>query len=117
VFIKNNIRRFAAKFANLYTPEIIMPDQQQIQIKISDDKLQINYSNYIRVAHSAEEFVLELLSVYPPQGSMIARAAISPAHAKRLAKVLNENVETYEKQYGEIKETPIPFNIGNLGQK
>ncbi|HBR80317.1 MAG: hypothetical protein UX09_C0013G0016 [Candidatus Uhrbacteria bacterium GW2011_GWE2_45_35] len=94
-----------------------MSDQQQIQIKVPDEKLALNYSNYIRVAHSAEEFVLELLSVYPPQGSMIARAAISPAHAKRLLKVLSENIESYEKQFGVIKEMPIPFNLGNMGQK
>jgi hypothetical protein len=94
-----------------------MSNENPIQIKITDEKLALVYSNHIRIGHAPEEFVLEISSVFPPSGTVISRVAISPAHAKRLLKVLAENVQGYEEKFGVIKEMPIPFNLGDVNQK
>lgn len=88
-----------------------MNEQQQVQIKASDERVIPNYSNHIQISHTPEEFVLELFSVYPPQGALISRVVISPAHAKRLLQALNENVGKFEQSFGEIKAAAIPFKL------
>ncbi|MDP4665376.1 MAG: DUF3467 domain-containing protein, partial [Flavobacteriaceae bacterium] len=37
-----------------------------------------------------------------------SRVIITPQHAKRLMRALNENIKKYESQHGVIKEAPGP---------
>ncbi|MDZ4229803.1 MAG: DUF3467 domain-containing protein [Candidatus Veblenbacteria bacterium] len=82
-----------------------MPNQpQQIQVKITDDVLKGVYANMAQIAHSKEEFVVDFLNLMPPQGVVSARVYLSPAHTKRLAAALADNVKKYEDQFGKIDE-------------
>ncbi len=77
---------------------------QQIQVKIPDEILKGVYANLVQIAHTKEEFVLDFVNVMPPQGIVNARVYLSPAHAKRLAKALLDNVSRYEQQFSKIEE-------------
>ena len=80
------------------------PEQnQQIQIKASDEVLKGVYANLAQVAHSGEEFILDFMNVFPPAGNLVSRVLVSPAHAKRFSAALVDNLKKYEEQYGEIK--------------
>lgn len=57
-----------------------------------------------QIAHSREEFVVDFLNLMPPQGVVSARVYLSPAHTKRLASALMDNVKKYEDQFGKIDE-------------
>ena len=57
-----------------------------------------------QIAHSKEEFVVDFLNLMPPSGIVNARAYLSPAHTKRLAAALLDNVKKYEEQFGKIEE-------------
>ncbi|HLD85896.1 MAG TPA: DUF3467 domain-containing protein [Patescibacteria group bacterium] len=82
-----------------------MPNpQQQIQVKISDEVLMGVYANMAQIAHSKEEFVIDFLNLMPPSGIVSARVYLSPAHTKRLAAALADNVKKYEDQFGKIEE-------------
>ena len=81
---------------------------QQIQVKIPDEVLKGVYANLVQIAHTKEEFVLDFANVMPPQGIVNARVYLSPAHAKRLAKALLDNVGRYEAQFSKIDEGPSP---------
>jgi len=82
-----------------------MPNpQQQIQVKISDEVLKGVYANMAQIAHSKEEFVIDFLNLMPPSGIVSARVYLSPAHTKRLAAALADNVKKYEDQFGKIEE-------------
>jgi len=51
-------------------------------------------------------------------GTNLTPYALTPEHAKRLAKLLTEKVETFESQYRPIDENPkipSPMQISDLG--
>jgi len=82
-----------------------MPQQsQQIQVKVTDEVLKGVYANMAQIAHTKEEFVIDFINLMPPQGIVAARVYLSPAHSKRLANALLENVKKYEEQFGKIEE-------------
>lgn len=84
--------------------------QQQVQIKADEKELLGQYANLVVVHHNAEEFTLNFVYVYPtvPQGKLVASMIISPGHAKRLMRALQENVSRYEAQFGTLPEAPMP---------
>jgi len=89
--------------------------QNQVQIKASDDALQGKYSNMARISHTKEEFALDFINVLPPQAQLLARIILSPGHAKRLANALRENIERYEGTHGKIEEAQAPNEMGFKG--
>ena len=93
-----------------------MPNQpQEMQVKITDDVLKGIYSNNVSIMLGKEEFVLDFMTMTPPQGIVTARVYLNPSHAKRLAKVLQDNVKKYEDQFGAITEGSQ--NTGEIGFK
>lgn len=81
-------------------------EQQNINIKINDDILKGVYSNSLMVAHNQEEFVLDFLNVWAPQGIVVSRVITSPSHFKRIVAAMNENLKKYEEQFGEVSSAP-----------
>jgi hypothetical protein len=88
-----------------------MTNQQstnQLQIKATDEKLAGVFANMAQVSHTPEEFILDFLTIFPPNGSLSSRIILTPGHMKRLAGALLENVKRFEEQYGEIKVSGAP---------
>ncbi len=83
-------------------------EEQQIQIRADDNIIKGVYANVMAVNHTKEEFVLEFLNIFPPQGSLVSRVFTSPGHMKRIQKALEENIKNYEKQFGKIEEAEAP---------
>jgi len=81
---------------------------QQIQVKISDEILRGAYANAMSVAHTKEEFILDFLNLFPPQGSINARVIMSPGHLKRVVAALEDNLKKYEENFGKIEESAAP---------
>ena len=84
------------------------PVPQQVQIKADEKELLGQYANLAMINHNAEEFTLNFIYIFPnvPQGKLMASIIVSPGHAKRLMRALEENIGRYETQFGEIRETP-----------
>jgi hypothetical protein len=82
--------------------------QQQIQIKITDEVLKGTYANTMQVLHTQEEFVIDFMNLFPPNGIVSARVILSPSHVKRMLAALQENIAKYEQAFGKIKEADIP---------
>jgi hypothetical protein len=80
---------------------------QQINIELGEKEAEGIYSNFVVISHSPAEFVLDFTRMLPgtPKTKVYARIIMAPQHAKSLSKALVENVDKYEKQYGEIKLT------------
>jgi len=80
--------------------------QQQVQIKADEKELVGQYSNLAMIHHTAEEFTLHYIYLFPnaPQGKLVASLILSPSHAKRLWRALGENISRYEAQFGTIRE-------------
>jgi hypothetical protein len=82
------------------------PVPGQVQIKADEKELQGQYSNLVMVHHNAEEFTLNFVYIFPngAQGKLLSSVIVSPGHAKRILKTLEENIGRYEAQFGPIKE-------------
>ena len=84
----------------------------QLNIELDETIAQGQYSNLAIINHSVSEFVVDFINI-------MSRIILTPQHAKRLAKALQENVKRFEKAHGEIKDyekQPIPLNFGPSGQ-
>lgn len=84
------------------------PQPQNINVKIEDSVLKGNYANNMQVAFSAEEFVMDFMNLFPPQGIITNRVIVSPGHMKRMIAVLSGTLKRYEDQHGSIKEASAP---------
>lgn len=80
------------------------PQEQQVQIKISDEVMKGFYSNLMQVVHGKEEFILDFMNVIGNQGIVGSRVLISPGHFKRIVAAFEENLKKYEEQFGKIEE-------------
>ena len=78
---------------------------QKIKIEIDEKTGQGDYVNFAVVTHSLAEFILDFIKVLPgvPKSKVQSRIIISPVHAKTFSKALQDNIDKFEKKYGEIK--------------
>lgn len=79
-------------------------DNKPIEIKASDEQIAGQYANMMQISHTKEEFILDFVSLFPPTGRLVSRVLVSPAHAKRILKALEDNIKRYESQFAKIDE-------------
>lgn len=83
-------------------------NDQKIELKASDDELKGRYANAMQISHSQQEFVLDFLLIHPPVGQLTSRIITSPAHAKRIAAAIQDNIKKYESSFGKIDTSEEP---------
>ena len=93
----------------------------QINIELDASVAEGTYSNLAIINHSVSEFVVDFVNIMPgvPKSKVKSRIILTPQHAKRLTKALNDNVKRFEQAHGEIKDyeqPPMPLNFGPTGQ-
>ena len=93
------------------------PNQNQINIELTEEVAEGEYANLAIITHSHAEFVLDFVNVMPnvPKSRVKARLIMTPFHAKRLMKAMIDNVQKFEQANGVIQDTEtveIPFNFG-----
>jgi hypothetical protein len=78
---------------------------QQISIELGEKEAEGIYSNLAIITHSPAEFVIDFTRVLPgvPKAKVFARIVMTPQHTKMLDAALRDNIEKYEKKFGEIK--------------
>ncbi|MFP3859930.1 MAG: DUF3467 domain-containing protein [Bacteroidales bacterium] len=94
--------------------------KNQVNINLSEEVAQGIYSNLAVINHSSSEFVLDFIRMMPgmPQAEVKSRVILTPEHAKRFLKALQENIKKYEKMHGEIDaskgsgSSSMPLNFG-----
>jgi len=96
-------------------------NSKSINIELDEKTAEGVYSNLAIINHSVSEFVVDFVNIMPgnPKSKVKSRIILTPQHAKRLVKALNDNVKRFENENGEIKdyEKPvIPLNFGPTGQ-
>jgi len=90
---------------------------QNINIQLNEMVAGGVYCNLALVNHSPSEFVLDFIQLMPgvQQAQVRSRVILAPLHAKRVLAALQQNVQNYEAQFGEIKD-PEPFVVGGGAQ-
>ncbi|MBL4652446.1 MAG: DUF3467 domain-containing protein [Flavobacteriales bacterium] len=92
----------------------------QINIELTEEMAEGTYTNLAIITHSNSEFVIDFVRVMPgtPKAKVKSRVLLTPQHAKRLMKALQDNVVKFEQMHGPIKDiepvagTAIPMNFG-----
>ncbi|WP_297986211.1 DUF3467 domain-containing protein [uncultured Chryseobacterium sp.] len=89
------------------------PQDGNINIQLNEMVAGGVYCNLALVNHSPSEFVLDFIQLMPgvQQANVRSRVILAPLHAKRVLTALQQNIQNYEQQYGEIKEVE-PFVVG-----
>ena len=96
-------------------------EQKKLNIAIDETVANGVYSNLAIINHSTSEFIVDFITVMPgaPKAKVTSRVILTPEHAKRFKKALEDNIMRYENANGEIKikDSPnIPLNFGPAGE-
>lgn len=80
-----------------------------IEIELTEEVAQGNYSNLAVITHSTSEFILDFATMLPglQKAKVKSRIILTPEHAKRLLMSLQDNITRYESAIGKI-EIPAP---------
>ena len=93
-------------------------NKNKLDIELSEDVADGIYSNLAIITHSNAEFVIDFVRIMPgvPKAKVKTRVLLTPQHAKRLLKALEDNILKYESVNGEIKQDEgfegVPINFG-----
>lgn len=68
------------------------------------DDLESKYVNFVRISHTASEFVLDFSLLLPgvEKPKVDSRLVMSPIAAKLFLRAMTENLSRYETKFGEI---------------
>ena len=84
-----------------------MSDPKPVPVKVSIDEATAegHYVNFANILHNPTEFVMDFGRAVPgrPDVRILSRILTTPYHAKQLAAALAQNIEIYERNYGEIR--------------
>jgi hypothetical protein len=111
------LRLFSVIFVKICSD---MPDPQQpsqLNIEISEEVAEGTYANLAIITHSHAEFVVDFVNVMPgtPKSKVKSRIILTPMHAKRFLKALEDNVTRYEAANGpiqDLEQVEIPLHFG-----
>lgn len=92
--------------------------QNKLNIELPEDVAEGVYSNLAIISHSNSEFILDFVRLVPnvPKAKVKSRVILTPQHAKRMLKALQDNIQKFEAQFGPIDESnqppfpPMSFN-------
>jgi hypothetical protein len=87
----------------------------KVNIELPPD-LDAIYANFAVISHSPSEVIIDFARVLPntPKSKIYARIVTTPLHAKLLLQALQQNLERYEAQFGEVR---LPSGGGNLASQ
>jgi Protein of unknown function (DUF3467) len=94
-----------------------MTDGKPVSLNVTIDETTAEgqYVNFANILHNPTEFVIDFGRIVPgrPDVKILSRVLTTPFHAKQLARALQQNVEIYERTYGEIRsDFPAPAAEG-----
>lgn len=88
------------------------PNENQLNIEISEEVAEGTYSNLAIISHSQAEFIMDFVNIMPgtPKSKVKSRIVMTPMHAKRFMKALSDNILNFERENGKIND----LNEGEL---
>ncbi len=89
----------------------------QFQVEVGEKEAEGIYSNIVFIAHSPSEVILDFARALPglPKARVHARIIMTPQHAKSLLQALDQNLRSFETQFGPIKLPGAPGQSKGMG--
>jgi len=78
--------------------------QGQVQVNMTPEVEKGVYSNLTIMGYTPTEFIMDFVFHHPgmPRANVQSRVVMSPVQAKRLMRLLEQNIANYEKNIGAI---------------
>lgn len=100
------------------------PKEQRLQIEVPEDMQDGVYANMAVISHSPSEFILDFIRILPntDKAKVKSRVILTPEHAKRLLKALQENIKNYDATFSSSPSNdggfnpPFPINLTGSGE-
>ena len=97
-----------------------MANEREFKIELKPEVAKGSYSNLAIITHSHSEFIIDFATMLPglPKPEVGNRIIMTPEHAKRLYLALQDNINKYESQHGQItfaSEPKATFPMGGFG--
>ena len=97
-----------------------MSNEKDLSIELKQEIAKGSYSNLAIITHSHSEFIIDFATMLPglPKPEVTNRIIMTPEHAKRLYLALQDNINKYESQFGQVSlggEPKATFSMGGLG--
>ena len=97
-----------------------MAKENELSIELKAEVAKGTYSNLAIITHSHSEFIIDFATMLPglAKPEVTNRILMTPEHAKRLYMALQDNISTYESQFGAISlggEPKATFPMGGIG--
>jgi hypothetical protein len=88
-----------------------LPQQNQIQVELTDEIAQGTYANLAIIVHSSSEFILDFIRIVPgtQKAKVKSRIILTPDNARRLLLALQDNVRKYEETVRSEADSHHPF--------
>jgi hypothetical protein len=86
----------------------VAPTERKLAAKVPESVVAGVYANQMMVSHSPDEFLIDFINIFPPEGVVTARVFVSPAQLKRAIRALQDNLDRYEAAHGTIIEASVP---------
>jgi len=82
-----------------------MKPQQQINVEIGEKEAEGIFSNFVLIAHSSSEFIIDFARLLPglPKAKVFARILMTPQHALLLRNAMEDNIKKFEDRFGKIR--------------
>ena len=79
---------------------------KQLNIELSPEIAEGIYSNLAMITHSNAEFIIDFIKMMPgiQKAKVKSRIILTPQHAKRLLRALQDNINKFESIHGKINE-------------
>ena len=100
-----------------------MENERQLDIELPTEIAKGSYANLAIISHSHSEFIIDFATMLPglQKAAVSNRIIMTPEHAKRLMLALQDNIQKYESQFGQINfgrnDTFSMGGFGNNGTK
>ena len=88
--------------------------QGQVQVNMTPEVEKGVYSNLTIMGFTPTEFIMDFVFHHPgmPRANVQSRVVMAPAHAKRLMRLLEQNIANYEQANGVIN---LPEDLQQKG--
>ncbi len=91
-------------------------NNNQLNIELDENTAQGTYANLAVITHSSSEFILDFVRIMPgvQKSKVQSRIILTPEHAKRLLRALQDNIQKFEENNGpiHIQSSKLPMNFG-----
>ena len=94
----------------------MQPNKNKRKIKLEMPKDPSGtYANMVMISHNKNEMFLDFIQTLPhdPRAKVQQRIVMTPMHAKLFLQALQENIERFEGQFGEIEVPKRPASLAD----